>query len=172
MLFRSVAVNSGQFVQWQDLFVALDDGSTPLSKYELLETAMREQAKQYPQGIACLVILPPDARPPPEPVRLAVKSVLTRLMKSLTCLGYVVEGTGFKGVAARATLVGMKIFSSRPYPIYVETSLYDALVKISAHLVSGHTTSVETIMKVIAEARGRDRPPPPTRPRENEMTLK
>jgi len=165
-------VNTGQFVQWQDLFVAIDDGSTPLARYESLETTMREQAKLYPQGIACLVILPPEAKPPPEPVKVAVKSIFTRLARSLTCLAYVVEGTGFKGVAARATLVGMKIFSSRPYPIYVETSLQDGLGKVISHLASGHTTSIDTLVKMINEARVSWQPLPPEPSRDNELTAK
>lgn len=148
-------MNSKQFVQWQDLFAIFDDGSIPIRQYDPIETAMREQAKQFPQGIAVLVILPPDAKPPPDDIKRTVKSVLTRLASSLTCLAYVIEGTGFKGVAARATLVGMKIFASRPYPIYVETSIPDALQKILPHLAVGQTitTDVNVIAKAIADAR-------------------
>jgi hypothetical protein len=145
----------GQFIRWQDLFVVVDDGSITTARYDQIESAMREQARQFPAGIACLVILPPDTRPPPDDIKRAVKNLLTRLAPSLTCLAYVVEGTGFKGVAARATLVGMKIFASRPYPIYVETSMSEALAKLLPHLAMGQTVTsdVGTIAKTISEAR-------------------
>jgi hypothetical protein len=148
-------VNAGNFIQWQDLFALIDDGSLAVARYDPIEHAMREQAKLYPQGIACLVILPPDTKPPPDDTKRAVKNLLTRLASSLSCLGYVVEGSGFKGVAARATLVGMKIFASRPYPIYVETSLQDALIKIVPHLskTGPAAPSVPVILKAIANAR-------------------
>jgi hypothetical protein len=165
-------VNAGQYIQWQDLFAIVDDGSIPISRYGVIETAMREQAKSYPQGIAVLVILPPDARPPPEDVRSTVKNLLMRLVSSLSCLAYVVEGTGFKGVAARATLVGMKIFSSRPYPIYVETTLREALTKMTPHMTNGHTISIEVILKAIADARLVWQAPSQPRSVDQEMTLK
>lgn len=165
-------MSAGQFIQWQDLFVIVDDGAIPLARYDRIETAIRDQARACPRGVAVFVILPPEARPPPEDVRLAVKRVLVRLAQSISCLAYVVEGTGFKGVAARATLVGMKIFSSRPYPIYVETSLVDGLTKVMSHLAAGHTTSIETLVKMINEARLSWQPPPPEPVRDNELTAK
>jgi hypothetical protein len=148
-------MNTRQFIQWQDLFAIFDDGSIPIRQYDPIESAMREQAKQFPQGIACLVILPPDAKPPPDDIKKAVKSVLTRMAPSLTCLAYVIEGTGFKGIAARATLVGMKIFASRPYPIYVETSMHAALNKVLPHLPVGQTVTrdINVIMRALADAR-------------------
>jgi len=148
-------VNSGQFIQWHDLFAVIDDGTITIGRYDSIETAMREQARQFPQGMACLVILPPDARPPPDDIKRTVKSLLTRLAPQLSCLAYVVEGTGFKGVAARATLVGMKIFASRPYPIYVETSMLDALTKVLPHLARGRlvTQDPSVILKAINQAR-------------------
>lgn len=148
-------MKSGQFLRWQDLFTVVDDGSIPVARYDPIESAMRDLARQYPKGIACLVILPPDTRPPPDDVKRAVKGLLTRMAPQLSCLAYVIEGTGFKGVAARATLVGMKIFSSRPYPIYVETSMADAIKKVLPHLTIGRTvtTDVSVITKTIADAR-------------------
>jgi hypothetical protein len=165
-------VNLGQFIQWQDLFVMVDDGSIPIARYAPMENAIREQGKTYPQGVALLCILPPDARPPPDDVKRSVKATLTRLAPSISCLAYVIEGTGFRGVAARATLVGMKIFSSRPYPIYVETSVHEALSKMVAHMTNGHLISAEVVMKTITDARLSWTVPPPARPRETEMSLK
>jgi hypothetical protein len=148
-------VNAGQFIQWQDLFVVIDDGTIPIPRYDPIESAMRDQARQFPKGIACLVILPPHTKPPTEEIKKSVKTLLTRLAPQLSCLAYVVEGTGFKGVAARASLVGMKIFSSRPYPIYVETSLPEALAKVLPYLTKGQTitSDVNVILKTIVDAR-------------------
>jgi hypothetical protein len=162
-------VNAGEFVQWQDLFVVLDNGAIPLARYGPIEAAMLEQARPYPNGIACLVILPPETRPPPDNVKVAVKGLLTHVVRSLSCLAYVVEGTGFKGIAARATLVGMKIFASRPYPIYVDTSLKESVGKVLPHLVNGHTTSVSTITKLISDAR---MPMPSHAPKVGEFTVR
>ena len=165
-------MNSGQFIQWQDLFVLVDDGAIPRARYDAMESAIREQVRAFPQGIACLIILPPDAKPPPDDVKRGVKAMVMRLASSISSLTYVIEGTGFKGVAARATLVGMKIFSSRPYPIYVETSLSDALGKVMSHLANGHSTSMELVKKEITDARMMWRAPLPAKPRDQELSAK
>lgn len=148
-------MNAGQFIQWHDLFVVIDDGTITLPRYSVIEAALHEQAKMFPKGIALFGILPSDARPPPEEIRQSVKRILNRLAPSMSCLAYVVEGTGFKGVAARATLVGMKIFSSRPYPIYVEVSVHEALRQIIPHLHHGRTVTSDAnvLAKMIADAR-------------------
>jgi hypothetical protein len=167
-------VNSGQFIQWHDLFVLVDDGSVPTTRYDAIEAAMREQAKAYPQGIVCLVILPPDTRPPSDTVKRAVRDLLTRMVSSLSCLAYLVEGTGFKGVAARASLVGMKIFAARPYPIYVETSMREMLSKVLPHLAVGQTAAkdVTVPMNVISDARMAWIAPPPQPSRATGVTPK
>jgi len=145
----------GQYIIWHDLFAIVDDGATPVQRYELIESAMREQAKMFPQGIACVVILPPGTKVPSDEARQRVKDLLARLGPSLSCLTYVIEGSGFKAAAARATLISMKVFASRPYQIYVETSMKEGLAKVLPHLIKGKTvtTDVKVIMKAIAEAR-------------------
>lgn len=145
----------GQYIQWQDLFVIVDDGTIEMERYAPIEVAMEAHAKHCVQGMACLVILPPGAKPPPEDVKRRVKDLLTRLAPSLSCLAYVIEGSGFKAAAARASLVSMKIFASRPYPIFVETSLRVALNKVLPHMPRGKaiTLDVTVIMKAISDAR-------------------
>jgi hypothetical protein len=165
-------MNSGHTIQWQDLFILVDDGLILSSGYGLFEAAVREQHAVFPKGIALLCILPPHAKPPPDDVKRAVKAALMRIAPSLSSLAYVIEGTGFKGVAARAALIGMKIFSSRPYPIYVETSLREALGKVAAHMTNGHLVSIEVIVKAIGDARLSWRVPIPTKTADHEMTLK
>jgi hypothetical protein len=148
-------VKPGQIIQWQDLFVIVDDGSIDLRGYEPIVEATEAHAKQCPQGIACMVIIPPGAKPPPDDVKRGVNDLLTRLVSSLSCLAYVIEGTGFKAAAARSSLVSMKIFAARYYPIFVETSLRVALNKVLPHMPRGKavTLDVSVIMKVISDAR-------------------
>ena len=150
-------------MQWQDLFVVVDDGSIPLAHYEAIEAAMKDQSRAFPTGIACLVVLPPGARPPPDDVKLRVKNLLNGFGTQLTCLGYLIEGSGFKAVAARAALVGMKVFMTRPYPVYVETSMGTVLEKILPHLAKGSrvTSDVGRIAEAIAEGRARSAAPRP-----------
>jgi hypothetical protein len=166
-------VNTGQFIQWQDLLVLVDNGSIPAAQYVALEGMLRDQAKLYPKGVAILCILPPDARPPPDDVKQFVKNTLIRIAQSISCLGYVIEGTGFRGVTARATLVGMKIFSSRPYPIYVEQSVPQALGKMAAHMANRPALSIEAAAKVISDTRLTWKAPvTPVKAKDNELSLK
>jgi hypothetical protein len=146
-------LNTGPFIQWEDLFVLVDDGTIPSAGYGPIEAEIREQNKVFPRGVGLLCILPPDARPPPDEVKRSVKVALARVAPLLSSLAYVIEGTGFKGVAVRATLVGMKIISSRPYPIYVESTLREAVDKMLSHMVNGGTASIDAIVKAIEDAR-------------------
>jgi hypothetical protein len=167
-------MKAGQFILWQDLFALVDDGSIPLARYRPIGFAMHERAKLFPQGIACFVILPPGAKPPPDDVKQFLKEQLTLLAPSLSCLSYIIEGSGFKAVAARAALISMKVFSSRPYPIYVEKSIREGLIKVLPHLIKGKTvtTDVKVIMKVIADARNTWTTPPTEPSRAGDMTAK
>lgn len=155
-------MNSGQFIQWHELFVMVDDGSIPVPRYNVIAAAMRDQAAMYPHGIAILCILPPETRPPSDAIKRAIKETLMRVTNSLSSLAYLVEGTGFRGVAARASLVGMKIFAARPYPIYVETSMHEVITKLMPHLIEGRadTGDVKTIINMIHDARMTWIPPP------------
>jgi hypothetical protein len=160
-------VSAGQIIQWQDLFALVDDGSIPLPRYDAIEAAMHEQARRCAGGIAFLIILPPGARPPPDEVQRSVRERLARLGATLKCLAYLVEGTGFKAVAARAALVGMKIFAPRPYPIYVETSMHNVLLRVLPHLQSGKTGFLppDVILQAITDARLAAPPPAAVAPR-------
>ena len=157
---RRYLLSAGQYVQWQDLFAIIDDGTIELGGYDRIEAAMKKQAESCPEGLACFVILPPGARPPPSEVQARIKTLLTNLELKLSCLCYVIEGTGFKAVAARAALVGMKVFAARskPYPIYVETSMHNAISKVMSHLKKGAavTKNVDTIVDALAKLRTGD----------------
>jgi hypothetical protein len=148
-------VSAGQFVRWHDLFAVVDDGAIPLSQYAPIEEAMKEQAAAFPGGIACLVILPPGAKPPPDDVKARVKALLNSFGPQLVCLAYVIEGSGFKAVAARAALIGMKVFMSRPYPVFVETSMDVALHKVLPYLAKGKTITTDPRRIADAIAAGR-----------------
>ncbi len=148
-------MSAGHFLQWNDLFVVLDDGQIPVSRYDAIEAAMKDQAKKCPGGFACFVVLPKGATPPPQPVKERVKTLLTLLEPSLTALAYVIEDTGFKAVAARTALIAMKIFMPRKYPIYVETSMDAVLTKLLPHLKKAQTVTkdIAVIRAAIADAR-------------------
>jgi hypothetical protein len=154
---REVPLSAGQFLQWHDLFVVIDDGAIPLPRYDEIETAMLAQAKSHPTGITCLVILPVGARPPAQDVKDRVKSLLGQLGPSLRALAYLIEDSGFKAVAARTALIAMKVFSARPYPIVVETSMESVLDKLLPK-IKGSTTAAQgptTIIQAIADARAK-----------------
>jgi hypothetical protein len=157
MKYRRCPVSAGNYVQWHDLFVIIDDGAIPVRDYDRIEVAMTRQAELCPDGLACLVILPPGARPPPDDVKERIKQLLTTLGPRLSCLAYVIEGTGFKAVAARAALIAMKIFSSRStsYAIYVETSMHTAIGTVMRHLKQGSAVPIDvtTIVDNIAKLR-------------------
>ncbi len=112
-------------IQWRDLFIIIDDGSVPVSEYQRIEAIVTTQAKSNPGGLGCLVIIPQGAQPPPTEVRRYLDGMLDRL--PMHCLAYLVEGGGFRAAAARAALVGMRVFQRKSYSTKVASSLDEAI---------------------------------------------
>jgi hypothetical protein len=112
-------------IQWQDLFVVIDDGNVSVDEYKRIETVLATQAKSNPGGLGCLVIIPQGAQPPPADVRRYLDAMLDRL--PMNCLAYLVEGSGFRAAAARAALVGMRVFQRKSYSTKVAPSLSEAI---------------------------------------------
>ena len=141
-------------VQWQDLFVIVDDGHVSIQEYERVEPLVLGQAKSCPKGLGCLVIIPDKANPPPAAVRHHLEGMLGRL--PIRALGYLVEGTGFKAATARAALIGLGIFQRTAYPSKVFTALDAAL----GWLLTGATrqSDVRRATNEIAECRARELP--------------
>jgi hypothetical protein len=133
-------------VQWQDLFVIVDNGHVTVGEYERLEPLVRVQAKGCPDGLGCLVIIPDKADPPPSAVRHHLEGMLGRL--PIRSLAYLVEGTGFRAATARAALIGLGIFQRTRYPTKVLTTLETAL-----DFVLTGSKEVRVAMKVIQQAR-------------------
>jgi len=102
-----------QVVQWEDVFVVIDDGAGRVADYALAQRMLAERGSRYPTGIGCLVIIPVDAKPPSERVRDAMKAALAVLR--LRCLCWLVEGAGFQAAMARGVLTGLRLVANRSY---------------------------------------------------------
>ena len=124
-------------VMWRDIFALVDQGRSKVEDYPILEALVIEQAGRHPGGLACLVIIPSTASPPPDHVRRAISDVLARLAPKLRCLCWLVEGSGFRAAAVRATLAGLRMVNRSPYPTLVASDLNEALRWILPHLADG-----------------------------------
>jgi hypothetical protein len=141
-------------VMWRNIFALVDQGSATASDYPVLERMVREQGKQHPGGLGCLVIIPPLASPPPEDVRRAIREVLANLAPQLRCLCWLVEGTGFRAAAVRATLVGLRVFSRQPYATCVASDMTESLQWLLSGLSKGAPSQGEVRLAHEAIRRG------------------
>jgi hypothetical protein len=142
-----------QVLQWEDVFVVIDDGRGRASDYDVLvRGVLAEQASRYAIGLGCLVIIPVDAKPPSEPVREAIKASLA--VVPLRCLCWLVEGAGFHAAMVRGVLTGLRLVVSRPYDTHVSRDLEEALRWMLPHLVGG-TKRIETVSRAAAAIRTR-----------------
>src|SRR5690349_2031176 len=130
-------------VQWQDLFVILDDGHVTIAEYERVEPLVKNQAKACAHGIGCLVIIPESAMAPPARVRQHLEGMLSRL--PIRALTYLVEGTGFRAAAVRAVLISLGIFQNHSYPTKVVTSLDEALRSLLPAGSADHRAAAKAI---------------------------
>jgi hypothetical protein len=130
-------------VMWRNVFALVDKGNATASDYPILERMVREQGKRHPEGLGCLVIIPAVANPPPEDVRRAIRDVLANLAPQLRCLCWLVEGTGFRAAAVRATLVGLRVFTRQPYTTRVASDMTESLQWVLAQLSRAAPTQTE-----------------------------
>jgi hypothetical protein len=125
-----------QIILWEDVFVVIDDGRTSPAEYAVLRDLIVEQAKRFPGGIACLVIIPKDATPPSDEARKALNGALQGVSGALRCICWLVEGTGFQGAMVRAVLTGLSLVARRSYATHVSSNMDDAFTWMLAHLPS------------------------------------
>lgn len=144
-------------IQWRNLFVFVDDGTIDPEEYAIPVKMVHAQAKRYPtEGLGCIVILPENAKPPPEESRKAIDKLLADLGTDLKCLVWVVEGKGFASAAVRGALTGLNMLRRRPYATSVEARLDSALLWTLAR--AGHTTTdMNAAMHAIMHERERRR---------------
>jgi hypothetical protein len=141
-----------QIVQWEDVFVVIDDGMGRASDYVLARRMLAEQGSRYATGMGCLVIIPENAKPPSEPVREAMKATLALLR--LRCLCWLVEGAGFQAAMVRGVLTGLRLVANRSYETHVSRDLEGALRWILPHLEGG-TKRTEAVSRAAATIRAR-----------------
>jgi hypothetical protein len=109
------------------VFTVVDDGRGQPEDYIEAERLVSEQARAWPEGLGCVVVVPAGAHPLAEETRKAIDGVLTRLSSRLKALVWVVEGTGFKAAATRAVVMGLALYGKRAYPTQVSSSIADGL---------------------------------------------
>jgi hypothetical protein len=154
---RASSVN---VILWRDVFVVIDDGQGRAGDYVTLGQLIRAQCAKYPFGVACLTIIPDQARPPKDEVRKAMNDVLAGLDKSLRCLCWCVEGGGFQGAMARAVLTGLRAFGRYSFPTHVSSLLPEGVTWMLPHLEGGaaRLSDVSEAMAAIRDGRMKHRP--------------
>jgi hypothetical protein len=88
------------------------------------------QAKEHEgRPIVALFIMPPDSGAPPEDFRKVQATQLPTIMANLEFAVAVFEGTGFTTSLKRSALVAILLLSPKRHPIYVRSSVEDALLR-------------------------------------------
>lgn len=151
-------------ILWRQIFVLVDRGDTRASDYMALAREASSVARQYPDGIGCLTILPPTASPPPEDVRRAIKEGYDYVAKYLRCACWLVEGTEFRAAAVRAALAGLRLFMRPPFPTLVTSSMEEAMPWLIGKLHTRPGPSADPLPAIAAIRRDlaapSERPPP------------
>jgi hypothetical protein len=141
-----------EIVQWEDVFVVIDDGGGRASDYVLAQRALAEHGSRYAAGVGCLVVIPAGAKPPSEPVRQAMKAALATL--PLRCLCWLVEGAGFQAAMVRGVLTGLRVVGSRSYDTHVSGDLEEALTWMLPYLEGG-SQRIEAVSRAAATIRAK-----------------
>jgi hypothetical protein len=118
--------NKVAVIVWRDMLVLCDDGRSVASDYAELSEIAQELHRRCADGWGMLIIIPPNAVPPSEPVRRAIDESLCNL-QHLRGASWAIEGSGFQGAMVRAVLTGMRFLIRAPYPRNVSTCVEESL---------------------------------------------
>ncbi|NUP10280.1 MAG: hypothetical protein HOW73_29875 [Polyangiaceae bacterium] len=134
----SCAVQKNLIV-WEDLFVVIDDGMTPLEEYDRLEEILAEHVRERGTRFGIVVLVPPQARPPTEAHRTYLRMLFDRIRGLACALVWVIEGSGFAGAAMLGVLTGFQVAMRGPgyYPLHITHTLEDAVESIFPLLTNG-----------------------------------
>jgi hypothetical protein len=149
-----------ELILWEDIFVVIDDGSGRPSDYDTACKMIVEQSSEHQSGLGCLVIIPPNAKPPSDDVRKAINRTLDSVPVRGIC--WCVEGSGFQAAMVRAVLSGLRFVSRRNYPTHIEGDLGHATKWIVSSQSGAHRTArpdaAQSLLNSIEKQRRR-RPP-------------
>jgi hypothetical protein len=86
------------------------------TRFQLQREAIEHVAARYPGEAGILCIIEPTSEPPPQELREAAASLLTRLGPQLRAVAFVVEGSGFRAAMIRGVLSGIELLRRSTYP--------------------------------------------------------
>jgi hypothetical protein len=136
-----------------NLFVVVDDGLAVAADYPILGLVVVREARAYPTGVACVCIIPPNARPPREEIRDAIRATFANVQKHFASVCWYVEGDGFKAAAARAVLSGLILLMRPSYPTHITSDLHDALKWSYARVGNPDQYDLTAIARQLVELR-------------------
>lgn len=114
-------------IVWRNVLVLCDDGRSVVSDYAELFEIGDELHRSFPDGWGLLIIIPPNAVPPSEPVRSAINETLSHTQATLRAVTWAVEGGGFQSATARAVLSGMRFLTRATYARNITRSVEESL---------------------------------------------
>jgi hypothetical protein len=135
------------------VFIVLDDGALVASDYPIMERVVVHESRRRAAKLACVTIVPATAKPPDEDNRVAIRKTLATVTPHLTSLCWTLEGSGFKGAAARAVLSGILLVMNPPFPTHITGDLHDALSWSLGRASAGKALDLESIVQRIRELR-------------------
>jgi len=153
-LSSSEAVCSGlPVIVHRNLIVIIDHGQASAADYVASKAIALERARAFPAGLGCMVIIPPDARPPKDDARRAIKAALDEVSQHLRCLCWTIEGSGFRAATLRAALAGLGLFVRAPYPTSVQKDVASGLHWLIRHFGDTFPTDLAEVTSSVLHAR-------------------
>jgi hypothetical protein len=146
-------------VHWRNMFVLIDDGTALPHEYRQPERLAHEQARQFPEGIGCLIVVPEGSRVPSPATRKEIGEALDRVSSRFLGFSWVIEGRGFGPAAHRSVLSGIALLRKTPYATHVSSNVSVSLAWLLPRILQGPLTpdDLSGAMNAIARARARYR---------------
>jgi hypothetical protein len=140
-------------IGWRDILVVVDHGAAGPDDYARVEVRINELTVENPRGVGVLTIVPPNAVPPTDEARRAIKSGLGRVGHKIRCTCWLVEGRGFRAATVRAALAGLRLFLRTSHPSHVADSLEASIRWMSSQLGPSCDADVREAARIIQRQR-------------------
>jgi hypothetical protein len=116
-------------------------------------SSLNEYARTQPHGLAVIVLIDADAKPPGEAERTEIKNAYVAVRNSVRCAIQVVEGEGFAAAAKRSVMMIINLATGVGYPIRVTGTLTEATVLLKKLLGPAMNDDIDAAaLSKVAEA--------------------
>jgi predicted nucleic acid-binding Zn ribbon protein len=141
------------FYRWQNVAINVWSGQPTAEAVQVMTELTERSLSECPRGIASIHWLDPGVGLPTPEARVRLGELARRYPKHVSCVGVLLQGSGFWASATRSALTGVMLLAPRTFAL----RFFGEVGELSAYIVQeqalrGDRIDAESLMAAIDDA--------------------